>query len=426
MYEMITADVPFRGGSPIDISLRHINEIPQSPSKLVREIPENLEKIVMRCLEKNPEDRYRSVEQLKDDLNNFLDGKPVATDKISSNGNKKTVTFTGLKTYWEQDSRLEKILKKYDRTNKRIRALLIFTNSLFFTAAVTFLILFIFSSIRLNNISALNLNVEIPDVVGTEFKSAKSLISLYGLDIEVEKNVYHKSIPSNHIISQKPAAGTTTRGATILVTVSRGKEILLATVPDLQGMKKSDAIGALENHGLLPGNINEEFSETVEENKVIDQEPDAGTSVEQDTEIKFTVSKGKQLITIPNIIGYDYAYAGLNLESLGLFTVFKMKTDLTVQPGTVIAVEPVGGSQVYKNSTVVVFISTSQQLATVPELNGIDLEKAVQALGDAGIEYEIAYIKVDYSIQRNSIVAQFPEPSDQIAQNEKIILFVGQ
>ncbi|MDY0028280.1 MAG: protein kinase, partial [Candidatus Humimicrobiaceae bacterium] len=54
MYEMLTGDVPFRGGTSIDISLKHINEKPLKPSELVENIPPKLEKIVMHCLEKDP------------------------------------------------------------------------------------------------------------------------------------------------------------------------------------------------------------------------------------------------------------------------------------------------------------------------------------------------------------------------------------
>jgi len=55
MYEMLTADLPFRGGSSIDISLRHISEQPALPSKIILNVPEKLEKIIMKCLEKNPQ-----------------------------------------------------------------------------------------------------------------------------------------------------------------------------------------------------------------------------------------------------------------------------------------------------------------------------------------------------------------------------------
>jgi serine/threonine protein kinase len=59
MYEMLTGDVPFRGGSSIDISLRHISEKPVLPSKILPGIPKKIEKIILQCLEKLPDMRYQ-------------------------------------------------------------------------------------------------------------------------------------------------------------------------------------------------------------------------------------------------------------------------------------------------------------------------------------------------------------------------------
>lgn len=77
LYEMLTADVPFRGENSIEISLKHINEKPLKPSLLVPGIPEKIEKIVIKCLQKEPQKRYESAAALKTDLRNFLEGKPL-------------------------------------------------------------------------------------------------------------------------------------------------------------------------------------------------------------------------------------------------------------------------------------------------------------------------------------------------------------
>src|SRR4030066_2263080 len=64
LYEMLTADVPFRGGTSIDIRLKHIHDKPLRPSELIGNIPEKLKKIIMHCLEKNPADRYPNIREL--------------------------------------------------------------------------------------------------------------------------------------------------------------------------------------------------------------------------------------------------------------------------------------------------------------------------------------------------------------------------
>jgi serine/threonine-protein kinase len=67
MYEVLTHNVPF-DGKPSEIILKHIKEEPKLPSLLNPEIPQALDKIIMKCLEKKPERRYKSMLTLVEDL----------------------------------------------------------------------------------------------------------------------------------------------------------------------------------------------------------------------------------------------------------------------------------------------------------------------------------------------------------------------
>jgi serine/threonine-protein kinase len=67
-YEMFTGELPFTGDSPVKIIMAHLNETPPAPSTFWREIPPPLERLVLRCLEKDREKRYRTVVDLMRDL----------------------------------------------------------------------------------------------------------------------------------------------------------------------------------------------------------------------------------------------------------------------------------------------------------------------------------------------------------------------
>ena len=64
-YEMLTGRVPFPDG---DVGYRHIHEAPESPSVINPAIPESLEKIVLKCIEKTPESRYQNIKEIKEEL----------------------------------------------------------------------------------------------------------------------------------------------------------------------------------------------------------------------------------------------------------------------------------------------------------------------------------------------------------------------
>jgi serine/threonine protein kinase/Flp pilus assembly protein TadD len=68
LYEMVTGQVPFTGDTPISISLKHIKEQPQDPRHLAPQIPEDLNKLILKCLEKNKENRVQSARELHSEL----------------------------------------------------------------------------------------------------------------------------------------------------------------------------------------------------------------------------------------------------------------------------------------------------------------------------------------------------------------------
>ncbi len=78
LYEMVTGRTPFTGDSPVAIAYKHVREYPALPSSINPSVPADFEAIVMTAMAKNPEDRYQSAAELRDDLTRFAQGRPVA------------------------------------------------------------------------------------------------------------------------------------------------------------------------------------------------------------------------------------------------------------------------------------------------------------------------------------------------------------
>ena len=78
IYEMLTGKVPFTGDAPVEIAMKHLNAVPEPPSKLRPEIPHDLDAIVMRALAKEPEQRYASAEEMDADLARVARGVAVS------------------------------------------------------------------------------------------------------------------------------------------------------------------------------------------------------------------------------------------------------------------------------------------------------------------------------------------------------------
>ena len=89
LYEMLTGRVPFVGDTPFSIGIKHKSEVPQDPRELNTQIPNDLNKVILKCLEKNVEKRYQKVEQLFPDLAKWENLIPT-TDKTIRKGRPKT------------------------------------------------------------------------------------------------------------------------------------------------------------------------------------------------------------------------------------------------------------------------------------------------------------------------------------------------
>ncbi|MEJ2616359.1 MAG: serine/threonine-protein kinase, partial [Ignavibacteriaceae bacterium] len=70
LYEMLTGQQPFKGDYEQAVIYSLLNEEPELLKSINKEIPEQLELIVKKAIEKNPEDRYQNINELLNDLNN--------------------------------------------------------------------------------------------------------------------------------------------------------------------------------------------------------------------------------------------------------------------------------------------------------------------------------------------------------------------
>jgi serine/threonine protein kinase len=79
LYEMVTGREPFEGETPLGIAMKHKSEIPKDPRELNTQIPEDLSKVILRCMEKDKENRFQNAEELLSELINIEKGIPTTS-----------------------------------------------------------------------------------------------------------------------------------------------------------------------------------------------------------------------------------------------------------------------------------------------------------------------------------------------------------
>lgn len=438
LYEMLTADLPFRGENSIEISLKHINEKPIRPSALVSNIPPEIEKILMHCIEKNPQKRYENVSVLKADLQNFLNKKPLLIEKQQEREKSlygksiiNKITFLkrepkhldGYSSFPKEDSEEE----PPEKNKKKFRLSFTINLSIAYFLAAVFLTLFIIFTINYSDLKASRNILAVPQVEKMFFENAKAALALSDLELEKKSESFSEDVPQNYIISQEPKAGTQiAKGSMVEAVVSKGKEISpIVAVPNLIGLNISDATKIINEASLKISDTLNEPSDFFESGIVTFQDPPPGKEIKINEAVKLKISSGKNIVMVPNIIGYDYLYVISQLEAMGLNVNIKRVPSTDSLPGKVLRISPEAGTKVKEGDLISIYIATTEQMILLPDVTQLSVDKAVSILQSLNILYDISNIEAQYDIQKNLVMSQYPGPDTYISIGEKVLLLVG-
>ena len=84
---MFTGELPFKGDSPFSIAMKHVQDDPPEPRAIHQDVPEDLEKVILRCLQKRPDDRYKQMSHLQAELYRVsASSKAVYVDLLATKG----------------------------------------------------------------------------------------------------------------------------------------------------------------------------------------------------------------------------------------------------------------------------------------------------------------------------------------------------
>ena len=193
---------------------------------------------------------------------------------------------------------------------------------------------------------------DVPNVVGKGQDEASRTLTDAGLALGAVTDAYSEEVPPGQVISQSVAAGTSlAHDSTVDVVLSKGREPL--TMPTLTGKGASAAKSSIEALGLV-ASPTEAYSDTVPEGQVISQQTREGSTVYRGDSVSYTVSKGPEMVTVPDVVGLQRQEARNKLEGAGL----TVQEDLILGGffNTVRSSDPAGGSKVKKGSTVTISV----------------------------------------------------------------------
>lgn len=190
---------------------------------------------------------------------------------------------------------------------------------------------------------------EVPKLTGSTRAAAQEALLKAGLKSGAITEEWSEDIPAGHVISQTPEPGKKIRvDSSVSLVASKGREP--RKVPSLNGKTKAEIEELLAELELVP-EPTEVFSDTVPAGTLISQETPADTELFRGDHVKFTLSKGPELVEVPSVVGLSRADAVAKLEAAG----FNVEVHYLVGGlfGLAHSTDPAGGTMLKKGSTII-------------------------------------------------------------------------
>ncbi len=260
---------------------------------------------------------------------------------------------------------------------------------------------------------------EVPEVVGRSIDDLELLAAQHDWVLD-EKKTRQNGTEPGEIVATDPAAGEQlAEGGTLVVLVSEGNE-LTDRPDDLVGRPVAEVLVELERAGL-EGEVTEVFDEEVPAGAVIGTDGDVDAELPRGSVVPLIVSLGPQPRIVPDVP----AEAGVErmsgiLADLGLVPVREEVFSDDLAPGKVVSLSPEPGTEVPRDSQVVVRVSKGPDLVAVPDLDGMTLDEAEAALVAAGLR-----LGQDCCASRGTVVGSDPPAGQRVRRGTAVNVFLA-
>ncbi|MFA1549633.1 Stk1 family PASTA domain-containing Ser/Thr kinase [Actinomadura chokoriensis] len=375
LYELLTGKPPFTGDSPVAIAYQHVREEPVPPSQVDPQIPQWADAIVLKAMAKEADHRYQNATEFRQEIQRVLQGQPVASTAAST-------MLMGA-----QQPQGTQMMGAYPPGASRTQ-------------------------------------VHRPPDDG------------YGLP----PAHYDDDLPERDGAGKKAAlwvglAVLFIGGAALIGWMLSGggdeKNTQVAIPQSIVNVSQSEATAELTKLGFQVGEPKTEFSDDIDEGKVISSDPKPGTEAAKGATVTLLVSKGKKPpteIAVPNVAGQPYATAKKLLEAKGFEVERRAESSDTVPRLNVISTDPAGGTKAPKGSTVTVVFSNGPSNLKVPNLFNNSQRAACGKLEAAGLKCHVekGAPPPDKQVAPGFVYDQQPGEGATVAPGDTVTIYVAE
>lgn len=424
LFELLTGQKPYQGEDPVQIAIRHVNERVPAPSTLEPTIPAEIDDLVLRATDINPDLRPRDGGALMDELRSLsekidprkrqlsleLDLPPAPLREPIKDRERKKKNRTSITTpkesvatiMREKTGKTKKVSSRV-RRNRRV--------ALFLLAAVIGIGWYALGP---------GSKIVVPSLAGSNVKEAKVVLDNLGLSLKVGSEEFSEDIPEGKIIKSDPAGGgRVAEGGEVTVFLSKGKERI--DIPNLVGLTPEAAQAKLKESSLATSEITEEFSSDVAAGLVMRSNPIAGERVKRDSNVSLVISKGIERLELLNYQGKSGEQALTELSEAGFEVNTKYVFSEDLPAGAVVAQNPTTG-EAEKGSKITLLVSKGTEFVFIPNVFALSETKAVTALEDLNLRVSIKKV----GNKKDKLVTNIsPKVGTKVKRGSKVTITVG-
>lgn len=364
LYEMTTGKLPFEADSAVSVAIMQLQEDPVPPREINPDIPEALEEITLKAMQKDPLKRYQSSAEMLHDIDVFRKNPSIRFDynyataehtaEVISANDVPTTTIPQTSSVNKHEAKDKKQMSK---TKKRLMWAGIIVGIIAVVVGIT---------LGVHSCTAPK-DVDVPNLVGQQYNDVvkKKSSGEYQFNF-IKKDGFDITKSDGQILSQDPQPGTSKKikdNSDITLTVNViGNKI---AVPDVTNMKQSEAKSTLESAGLSVSIVSV-VDDNTSKGMVVNTDPVANSAIEKGSTVTVYVSSGPSTtkVQVPNVIDSTLEKAKSSIISAGLKVGDVTTRDSSKAEGTVLESDPLPTTSVASGTSVDLVVSSGKKSET--------------------------------------------------------------
>ncbi len=454
-YEMLTGRLPFIADNPVQLALKHIRETPLPPSEFCPQLPQAVEDVILKAMEKDPDDRFPDAAFMADSLRlAFPEANSSQFNEADDYGDAAIISgavgayaaddFGGYRPDGEEaEAGIGRIFDGSDE-DYALDSAEISDDDDYFENAQTLV------RAPLPEINPGEYDEDYDsgndgdyDEYGDDYDEYDDDYEDYDdYDDEYDDEDYGKSSspakPAEEVRKRTPrerresfakklltftilvlVAMVVGAGSMVWKTLNSGPSI---EVPDIVGQPVSAASQALADMNLVLKVQEQVMSKDQPPGIIVNQIPKAGGKLSANGTVYVTVTRGEEQITVPEISGLKEEDARRLLEKLGLTAWISYEDHSEVAKGVVFRQEPGAGAHVFRGDSVSVIVSSGAGGITMPGVVGQKEKQAREILEDLGFNVVIASEITSDKEEPGTVAEQEPPAGAKVKKGQKVTL----